>query len=167
MLQRSTCISFTEVDQDASKKPITVKNAEVAFFVTFFTVMDSYWHPHLPQKRALKADIDATMKFITVKNMKVHVAFSMLMGFLLASTSASERDTNAASVPDSTAWHVFEVRVTLTIVSGVFQQPTCSYRQLRYSVQIRKRAQQRRQIAVNRLSVARFGMHCKSYTLTG
>ena len=57
------------------------------------------------------------------------VAFSVFfttMGFLLASTSASETATKRCgwqTLPRLVLWHVFEVGVTLEIVSGVLQWP--------------------------------------------
>ena len=40
-------VAVFEADADASKKPITAKNTEVVFSVTFLTVMVSCWHPRV------------------------------------------------------------------------------------------------------------------------
>ena len=45
-------VAISEADVDASKKPITAKDTEVAFSITFFAVMGFCWHPHPLQKQA-------------------------------------------------------------------------------------------------------------------
>ena len=91
MLQRSVAVS--EADMDASKKSITAKNMEIAFSVTFFTVMGFLLASTSVSETATKvqffvavseADMDASKKPITVQNMEI--AFS---------TSTSEMATNA------------------------------------------------------------------------
>ena len=91
VLQRSVAIS--EADVDASKKSITAKNTEIAFSVTFFTVMGFLLASTSVSETATKvqlfvavseADMDASKKPITVQN--TEIAFS---------TSTSEMATNA------------------------------------------------------------------------
>ena len=55
VLQCSVAVS--EADMDASKKPLTAKNMEVAFSATFFAVMGFCWHPRPPQKWPQKCSI--------------------------------------------------------------------------------------------------------------
>ena len=96
VLQRSVAVS--EVDVDTSKKPITAKNTEVAFSVTFFTVMGLLLASTSTSETATKVqlfvavsvlDVDASKKLITAQNTEVTFsAFFTVMGLLLASTSA-------------------------------------------------------------------------------
>ena len=103
VLQHSVAVS--EVDVDASKKPITAKNREVAFSVSFFAVLASTSASETATKVQLfvavsEADVDASKKPITVQNTEVAFsAFFTVMGLLLASTSASEMATTLHSVP--------------------------------------------------------------------
>ena len=75
VLQRSVAIS--EADVDARKKSIIVRNTEVAFSITFFTMMGFLLASMSASETATKvqlfvavseADLDASKKLITVKN---------------------------------------------------------------------------------------------------
>ena len=104
VLQHSVAVS--EADVDASKKPVIAKNTEVAFSVTFFTLMGFLLASTSASEAATKvqlfvtvsvANVDASKKTITAQNTEVAFsAFFTVMGLLLASTSASETATNAA-----------------------------------------------------------------------
>ena len=106
VLQRSVAVS--EADVDASKKPITATcmNTEVAFSVTFFTVMGFLLASTSASETATKVqlfvavtkeDVDASKIPITVQDTEVAFsAFFTVIGLLLASTYASETATNAA-----------------------------------------------------------------------
>ena len=114
------------------QRSVAVSEASEEHRVAFFTVMGFSLASTSASETATKVqffvaiskvDVDASKKPITVKKHR-EVAFCVLHhDWLLASIHVHLRNGYKCYTLCLELCHVFEVRVTLTIISGVFQQP--------------------------------------------
>ena len=121
-------LQYSEANVDASKKPITAKNTEVTFSVTFFAVMGFCWHPCPPQKRPQSAAFCSRFRGRRGCQQENHHSAEH-RGSLLRILN---RDGSPAGIHIRLRngykcctlclelWHVFKVRITLTIIMGCF-----------------------------------------------